>query len=153
MNNWLMGVVVTLLIQGPARAAIETPFSATHGAFFGVSVADIDASVTWYSEKLGLTVVMRSPKQDKASAVVLEGGGLTVELVQHDNASDASNEAPLVHGIFKAGLVVDDLDKTLATLKARGVPIFLGPFPARGNIKSNALIKDNAGNLIQFFGK
>jgi catechol 2,3-dioxygenase-like lactoylglutathione lyase family enzyme len=152
MNNWFTGAVVALLIQGPARAAIEPPFASTHGAFFALSVADMDASVKWYSDKLGLTVVMRSPKQDKASAVVLEGGGLTVELVHHDDARAAS-EPPLVHGIMKVGVVVDDLDKTLATLKARGVPIFLGPFPARGNIKSNALIKDNAGNLIQFFGR
>jgi len=153
MNNWLMCVVVALLLQGPARAAIETPFGAAHGVFFALSVSDIDASVTWYSEKLGLAVVMRSPKQDKASAVVLEGGGLAVELVKHDDAMPPSKEPPLTHGFMKAGLVVDDLDKTLANLKARGVPIFLGPFPARGTIKSNAIIKDNAGNLIQFFGR
>jgi glyoxalase/bleomycin resistance protein/dioxygenase superfamily protein len=101
----------------------------------------------------GLAIVMQQPKQEKASVVVLEGGGLTVELVQHDDAVDQSGEAPLVHGIFKVGLVVDDLDKTLTTLKVRGVPIFLGPYPARGNVRSNALINDNAGNLIQFFGK
>lgn len=152
MKSWFMGVVVALLTQGPARAAIEPPFPSTRGAFFALSVADMDASVKWYSEKLGLTVVMRSPQQDKASAIVLEGAGLTVELVHHDDARAAAQEPPLVHGIMKVGLVVDDLDKTLTTLKARGVPIFLGPFPARGTIRSNAIIKDNAGNLIQFFG-
>ena len=153
MYNWLMCVVVALLVQGPTRAALQPPFASTHGAFFALSVADFDASVKWYSEKLGLAVVLRSPKQDKAAAVVLEGGGLTVELVKHDDAIAASKEPPLIHGFMKAGLVVDDLERTLAFLKERGVPIFLGPFPARGNIKSNALIKDNAGNLIQFFGK
>jgi len=153
MNNWLMCVVVALLAQGPPRAALEPPFASTHGAFFALSVADIDASVKWYSDKLGLAVVMRSPQQEKASAVVLEGGGLTVELVQHDDAIAASKEPPLIHGFMKAGVVVDDLDRTLATLKGRGVPIFLGPFPARENIKSNAIIKDNAGNMIQFFGR
>jgi predicted lactoylglutathione lyase len=84
MKNWLMCVVVTLLVQAPTRAALEPPFASTHGAFFALSVADIDSSVKWYSEKLGLAVVMRSPKQDKASAGVLEGSGLTVELVKHD---------------------------------------------------------------------
>lgn len=153
MKNWLMCVVVALLVQNPTRAALEPPFASTHGAFFALSVADIDASAKWYSEKLGLAVVMRSPQQDKASAVVLEGGGLTVELVKHDDAIAPSKESPLIYGFMKVGLVVDDLDKTIANLKGRGVPIFLGPFPARGNIKSNAIIKDNAGNLIQFFGK
>jgi catechol 2,3-dioxygenase-like lactoylglutathione lyase family enzyme len=153
MNNWLMCVAVALLFQGATRPTVQPPFSSTHGAFFALSVSDIDASAMWYSEKLGLSVVMRSPKQDKASAIVLEGAGLTVELVQHDDAIAASKEPPLAHGFFKMGFVVDDFDKTLAALKARGVPMFLGPFPARGNIKSNAIIKDNAGNLIQFFGR
>lgn len=153
MNNWFLCVVIALLIQGSTPPALERPFASTHGAFFALSVADMDASVKWYSEKLGLTVVMRTPKQDKASAVVLEGGGLTVELVHHDDARAALQEPPLVHGIMKVGLVVDDLETTLAALKARSVPIFLGPFPARGSIRSNALIKDNAGNLIQFFGR
>ncbi len=153
MKNWLTCVVVALLVQGSTRAEPEPPFASTHGAFFALSVEDIDASVKWYSEKLGLALLMRTPKQDKASAVVLEGGGLTVELVKHDDAIPPSKEPPLMHGFMKAGLVVDDLDRTLAALKARGVPVFIGPFPARGNIKSNAIIKDNAGNLIQFFGK
>jgi hypothetical protein len=61
----------------------------------------------WYSEKLGLKVVMRVPKTDKAAVTVLEGGGLIVELIQHDDA----------------------------------LPL------------NNVIIKDNAGNLIQVFGK
>jgi NlpC/P60 family protein len=62
-------------------------------------------------------------------------------------------DALLVHGILKVGVVVDDLDQTLTTLKARGVPVFLGPYPARDKVRSNGIIKDNARNLIQFFGK
>ena len=63
--------------------------------------------------------------------VVLEGGGLTVELVQLVAAVADARAAQLTHGLFKSGLVVDDLDRTLAALKARGVPIAIGPFPAR----------------------
>ena len=58
-----------------------------------------------------------------------------------------------IHGLFKAGVVVDDFDKTLATLRSRGVEFAFGPFPARPNQRANVLIKDNAGNLIQIFGK
>jgi catechol 2,3-dioxygenase-like lactoylglutathione lyase family enzyme len=153
MYAWLTCVLIAVFTQGQsAPPQADAPFSATRGAFFALSVADINASATWYTEKLGLTVTLRQPKQEKAAVVVLEGGGLTVELVQHDDAVKASKDVPLTHGIFKVGLVVDDLDKTVASLKARGVPIFLGPFPARGKAKSNAIIKDNAGNLIQFFG-
>jgi catechol 2,3-dioxygenase-like lactoylglutathione lyase family enzyme len=134
-----------------------TPFT-TRGAFIGVSVADMDASVAWYSEKLGLTVVTRHPRVEQSQAVVLEGGGLIVELMKHDDAVPLGKAAPaitrnyLVHGIFKAGIVVDDFDKTISQLKARGVQIAIGPFPATKEQRANAIIRDNAGNFIQFFG-
>lgn len=143
--------------QSP-RSTTEPPEMATTGAFFALYVADIEASTKWYSEKLGLEVVMSMPKKDKVAVTVLEGGGLIVELIQHDDASPlsraaAGNDKLLVHGMFKAGVIVDDLDKMLAMLKARNVPIAFGPFPATPNQRANAIIRDNAGNLIQFFGK
>ena len=128
------------------------------GAFFALSVADLAASEKWYSERLGLSVVMRTPKQDKASAVVLEGDGLIVELIQHDDAVPLARAAPAVkstmevHGIVKAGVIVADFDRTLAILRERKVEIAFGPYPARPGQRANVLVRDNAGNLIQFFG-
>ena len=75
------------------------------------------------------------------------------------DARSASHEAApaitrnyLVHGISKAGIVVQDFDKTIANLKARGIPIVIVPFPATAEQRANAIIRDNAGNYIQFFG-
>jgi catechol 2,3-dioxygenase-like lactoylglutathione lyase family enzyme len=141
----------------PNPSRVEPAFT-TRGAFVGISVADIEASVGWYSQKLGLAVVMRPPKVEKSTAVILEGGGLIVELMHHEDAVPLSRAAPainrnyIVHGIFKAGIVVDDFDKTIATLRARGVQIAIGPFPATAEQRANAIIRDNAGNYIQFFG-
>jgi catechol 2,3-dioxygenase-like lactoylglutathione lyase family enzyme len=123
------------------------------GAFFALSVADLKASTEWYQDKLGLKVVMQMPKQDKAAVTVLEGGGLIVELIQHDDAAPAGKDNILVHGIFKAGVIVDDFDQTVEALKARHVEIAFGPFPKKANQRANVIVKDNAGNLIQFFGK
>ena len=142
-----------------AGPTTEPPVIAATGAFFALSVADIEASVKWYSEKLGLKVIMQLPKKDRVAVTVLEGGGLIVELIQHDDAMPLSKAAPAVkdnffiHGVFKAGVIVDDFDKTLAMLKARHVEIAFGPWPARANQRANVIIRDNAGNLIQFFGK
>jgi catechol 2,3-dioxygenase-like lactoylglutathione lyase family enzyme len=142
----------------PATSTTKSSVMST-GAFFALSVADIDASAKWYSEKLGLKIVMRPPKANRAAAVVLEGGGLIVELIQHDDAVPLSKVAPavknnlLVHGIFKAGVIVDDFDRTVAMFRERNVPIAFGPFPARANQRANVIIRDNGGNLIQFFGK
>ena len=151
-----MGVVA---FATPLHAGAQSrPVFETRGAFFALSVADLDASTRWYTEKLGLAVVMRPPKQDKSAVAVLEGGGLIVELLQRDDATPLRQAAPsatanyLVHGFFKAGVIVDDLNATLTALRARGVEIAMGPFPASKDQRANAIIRDNAGNLIQFFG-
>jgi catechol 2,3-dioxygenase-like lactoylglutathione lyase family enzyme len=141
----------------PAPAPSEPAFSAK-GAFFALSVADVDASVNWYSEKFGMAAVLRPPKIDGSTAVVLEGGGLIVELLQRDDAMPLTKAAPSVdrnyrvHGFFKAGVVVDDFDATVARLKARGVAIAMGPFPKTPEQRANVIVRDNSGNLIQFIG-
>jgi catechol 2,3-dioxygenase-like lactoylglutathione lyase family enzyme len=135
------------------------PIFTTKGAFLAASVADVDASARWYSERLGLRVVMQTPKRDGTRMVALEGGGLLVELIEDDAASPLRQAAPKialdyrVHGIFKAGVVVDDWDRLVAGLKARGVPIAIGPFPATAEQRSNLLVRDHDGNFIQFFGQ
>jgi catechol 2,3-dioxygenase-like lactoylglutathione lyase family enzyme len=148
-----------LVSSEPTSAQAEPAFR-TAGAFFAISVADMAASAKWYQDKFGLSIVMSSPKQAgaPAGAMALEGGGLIVELVQHDSARALSQVAPalrssyLVHGFFKGGVIVDDFDRAVATLRARGVEIAMGPFPRRGAMRANVIVRDNAGNLIQLFG-
>ena len=159
------GIVADLWIRSASgwsqsiAAQGATPlFTSVKGAFIGVSVRDLEASVRWYEEKFGLEVIMRPPKIEKSTAVILSGGGLTVELMHHEDAVPLSTAAPtinrnfLVHGIFKAGIVVDEFDKVIAGLRARGVPIAIGPFAATAEQPANAIIRDNSGNYIQFFG-
>lgn len=149
---WLM---FPLLAHAQSSDAAFAPaaFSAK-GAFFALSVPDMDASVKWYSQAFGLKVTMQT--KDKVSVTVLAGGGLIVELIHSDEAKSRSQAAVKddigLHGIFKAGILVDDFDKTLATLKARNVEIAFGPFPSKENGMKNVIIRDNAGNLIQIFG-
>jgi catechol 2,3-dioxygenase-like lactoylglutathione lyase family enzyme len=143
------------------KATSEPPFT-VRGAFFALSVADLESSARWYSEKFGLKVVMQAPKTKtvRSAVVVLAGGGLLVELIQTDEAMPLSKAASgikahqLIYGITKSGLIVDNFDETLALLRARNVPILIGPFPAHDSTGlKNFIIKDNDENLIQFFGK
>jgi Glyoxalase/Bleomycin resistance protein/Dioxygenase superfamily len=62
------------------------PIVAASGAFFALSVPDVQESSRWYSEKLGMHVVMQLPTREKIAVIVLEGGGLIVELIQNDPA-------------------------------------------------------------------
>ena len=149
-----------LLVCTPAADAqtADPPFTAT-GAFIALSVPDVAASARWYREKLGLRIVLEPPKAGEATAVILEGGGLLVELIQHDGAKPLGTLAPgvrgsvYVHGYFKAGLIVEDFDRTIAALRARGIEIAFGPYPRSATQRANAIIRDNAGNLIQFLGR
>jgi catechol 2,3-dioxygenase-like lactoylglutathione lyase family enzyme len=154
----LAGLVLASPIdaQGPPG---RTPFKPVEGAFFALSVADIRASSQWYRDKLGLEVVLDIPPQGGTAVTVLEGGGLTVELLQHANARSLSSACPgvgdpqLVHGFVKAGFVVKDFDGVVAELRARGVDVAYGPFPASDTQKANVILRDNSGNLIQVFGR
>jgi catechol 2,3-dioxygenase-like lactoylglutathione lyase family enzyme len=139
-------------------AATPAPLFTTTGAFFALSVADLAASTAWYTEKFGLRTVT-SASQDNASFALLEGSGLIVELVQLRDAVPLAKAAPsargreLIHGLFKAGIVVDDFDALVAGLKTRGIEVAYGPFAKQATQRANVIVRDNAGNLIQFFGR
>jgi catechol 2,3-dioxygenase-like lactoylglutathione lyase family enzyme len=147
---------VTKAQSSPSQAA---PAFSSSGAFLGISVPDLDASTRWYVEKLGMRVVFQPPVRDGYAVRVLQGAGFMVELLHNAAAAPLRTLAPsvshttLVHGIFKGGVIVDDYDRTLAVLRERGADIAIGPFPARDGVPANFIVRDNAGNLIQFFGR
>lgn len=132
------------------------PLANADGAFFALSVPDADQAATWYSEKLGLKAIMKPPAQEGSEVLILGGGGLIVELIERGDAMPLRQAAPtvthdaMVHGVFKAGVIVKDWDALLAGLKARDIPIALGPFAASAEQRANLIIRDNNGNYIQF---
>ena len=144
-----------------AAVAAAEPFAAVRGGFVALSVADLDASAKWYAETLDLKIVRpRSQSPDgKSLGTVLTGHGLIVELVQHSEAMPLRQAAPTltrtyqIHGIFKAGIIVDDLDATLRELERRKVDIAFRTFTDAALDYRTFAIRDPSGNFIQFFGK
>lgn len=156
-----MRKILLLLCLLPAAAFAQstqpTVAFQTSGAFIALSVEDLEASTNWYVEKLGLRVVKRPPPHEGTTVAILEGGGLIVELIDHPAAKSLNAAANishnfLVHGIFKSGIIVTNYDAVLATLRERGIPIAMGPFPAQDGLRANFIIRDNSGNFLQFFG-
>ena len=145
-----------LLAVAAASDGAPIPVTRAQGAFFALSVPDADAAATWYSDKLGLTVIMRPPEQSGTQVIVVGGGGLIIELIEQQGAIPLSQAAPavkhdtMVLGPFKAGAIVKDWDGLVAALKMRGVPIAMGPFPRTAEQRANLIIRDNNGNYIQF---
>jgi len=152
MKTFLMALALVSCLVAPLQAAEnDRPLKGISGAFFALSVANIEESARWYAEKLGLEVVLQL--NQGTAVTVLEGEGLTVELIQDPNARPATGQPGSVHGFYKAGFAVKDLGKTLKQLTARGVQVAFGPFPAKDGQRANVIIRDNAGNLIQLFGE
>src|SRR5688500_14681110 len=120
-------VLLSALVPAPLLAQTHTPLLKSTGAVSGLAVPDHDASARWYADKLGRRVVLDPPAHEGVKARVLEGGGLIVELIHNPKAVPLRTAAPaithttLVHGMFKAGVIVDDYEQTLAALPARGV--------------------------------
>jgi catechol 2,3-dioxygenase-like lactoylglutathione lyase family enzyme len=138
--------------QAPSRVD-QGPFAGATGAFIAFSVPDLEASVAWYTEKLGLRRTMTIPRMGQiVGGAALEGDGLFVELLQHEAARPGSTPAELTHGVAKAGLMVPEFERTVAALRARGVEFFGGPYPARPGQRANVMFKDNAGNMLQILG-
>ena len=143
--------VGTPVTNAPART---TPA----GTFFAVSVQDLGRTVDWYSKVFDLRPTMSNKTPQGTEVTVLEGTGLVVELVRLPEAVSLATALPTlkareyVHGIFKTGVIVTDFDGLLARLRAGGVEIAYGPFPARDTQRANLIVRDPEGNLIQFFG-
>jgi catechol 2,3-dioxygenase-like lactoylglutathione lyase family enzyme len=150
----LFATILALFAHGNAgQQNRPRPIAWTAGTFFAISVSDMPGSVSWYRDKFGLGVVMQTPKQNGSAVTVLEGGGMIVELIQKDGSSRPAGHTMDTQGIAKVGIVVNDFEKLKTDLRARGIGIFMGPWPARNGQRANLIIQDNEGNLIQFFGK
>ena len=148
----LSAALATAAAPVRAQAPAGAPVVAARGAVVALSVPDIEASVAWYTQKLGLRLTARPANTDTVKVAILEGEGILVELIQHAQAAPkpAPADAP-AQGIFKAGFFVADFDATLARLRERGVDIAYGPYPAKDGQRANVIIRDNAGNLLQLF--
>jgi catechol 2,3-dioxygenase-like lactoylglutathione lyase family enzyme len=155
----VVGVMVQKNNSGSTQSpTVKPPFKTVNGGFMALSVPDLDASAKWYEEKLGLKIVKHAAAPDKA-ATILQGNGLSVELVWFANAVPLAKVAPQLqgshqlHGIFKSGIFVDDLDDALKALKSRNVTMAFETFYDKSMDCRMFAIRDNNGNILQFFGK
>lgn len=157
--------VCILLLASCAPVAQEKAtgpavFGKPVGSFFALSVGDIQATTKWYEDKLGFRVLKTGTAWgDKVRFALLGADGAVIEIIQHKNAKPLSAVAPDItesfqlHGIFKMGVIVADLDETYRRVKERGVPIAYEIMPARDIPYRSFSIRDNEKNLVQFFGK
>jgi methylmalonyl-CoA/ethylmalonyl-CoA epimerase len=126
----------------------------------GISVANLEESITWYKEMLGFEEVMRMDRGETIENMIIghiRRGDCYIELFQVAGAKPLPeyrrdpNADLAVHGLAHFGLQVDDLHGALEELKAKGVEVAMGPIDTPG--VAFVFIRDNSGNafeLIEF---
>ena len=146
---------------GTKMSSDTKPVFKANGGFVAITVPDLDASAKWYVENLGLRIVKNHAMRpdNKAAVTILQGNGFAVELIWLADAAPLAKVAPQakgaqdIHGILKSGLFVDDLDATLKELKSRNVTMAFDTFYDKSMDCRMFAIRDNNGNILQFFGK
>jgi catechol 2,3-dioxygenase-like lactoylglutathione lyase family enzyme len=90
-----------------------------------------DRTVAFYTEVLGFRVKARDhiarPGGSALDLVYLDLGGTTVELISYDGVKlDPAPQSEHL-GYRMMALEIDDMDQTVAELKAKGVEVVWGP--------------------------
>ena len=96
--------------------------------FATIHVANLEASIRFYDEVIGLKVARRFPAGPNmeiafmAEAGMEEGGAAEIELI-----CDKGAEPPVYGEWPSLGLAVSDLDQAMDQVKKQGVEIVAGP--------------------------
>ena len=114
---------------------------------------DIEASIVFYRDLLGLRESFRTPSGGEPEHVEFVAGGFTIGLGTVDAARQAHGVAP-TPGAPSMAIVLwtNDVDETYARLAAAGVPTIREPRDT-GNDNRNALVRDPDHNLVELVSK
>ncbi|MFI0444069.1 VOC family protein [Actinomadura sp. 6N118] len=117
-----------------------------------VTAEDLDATIEWYTSKLGFTVDQRFDSH-ATTFVFIVSGDVKIELMAGassrqaptDNVLTSMDPARLHHFC----LAVEDLDAAISQLGAQGVDLIGGPMKVADIGQRIAFISDNLGNIIE----
>jgi lactoylglutathione lyase/glyoxylase I family protein len=131
----------------------SSPFAGLRHDHVALRVADFDAALRWYVDKLDFSVDQRWPFGELQLAY-LSHGSAKLELLagagpqeqEHFAELDASFAKERIHHLC---LAVDDVDAVVAELARRGVGLLGEPFEVEEIGRRLAFLEDNAGNLIE----
>jgi catechol 2,3-dioxygenase-like lactoylglutathione lyase family enzyme len=121
----------------------------------GISVTaeDLDATLDWYSSKLGFAVDRRFVVDGTTFAFIVSGG-VKIELVAGASRRDEAPTDDLLASLDPQRLhhfciAVEDLDATVSRLRDRDVELIAGPMDVAAIGQRIAFITDNIGTIIE----
>jgi lactoylglutathione lyase len=113
-----------------------------------ITVKDMDASIKFYREVLGLELLRRRPIPENKAEIAFLGDGetdSTIELTYWTEKEDWSEGDELDH----IALAVPDMDVAMQLFRDHQVEIALEPYSLQGSTTRIAFIKDPNGIWLE----
>lgn len=136
----------------PPQTLEASPF------FTALSVSSVETSAAWYGKVFGFEVVRKIEQPERGLRIfLLRKPGALLELVETKAATKPTDLEPplerrfLLHGVFKVGFLVEDLDQTIGRLEALGVELRGKVFTESDGSFRSLQVEDPDGNVIQIF--
>jgi len=122
----------------------------------GMTVSDMDRSLDFYVDLLGLELVLHKKNKDGGELAFLDAGGGMLEMAAPAGGANRSADVPngrsgLRHLTFR----FDNVDDTYAKLEAAGVDMIEPPRPAANSevLRKVAFCRDPDGIIIELSEK
>ena len=138
----------------PIDSAREAPIPSTRIAIdVGILVADLESSLGFYRDLIGLTAIAELPTSliGKGRMVQLRHGESLIKLVELNEPPSSHSPAGIsaAFGYRYITLLVTDLEAIFAKLVAANVAIAL-PITQLPNGAEIAMVADPDGNIVEF---
>jgi lactoylglutathione lyase len=117
---------------------------------FAFEVADLDAAIRFYVDRLGFVETWRHLNEDEAEeCAFLTAGDVRLELLAQ--VGDGKFQRPAIQPPYcpHLALAVDDMDVAVAHLKEQGIPILRGPLIVDSEVRW-LYFADPDNNVIEY---
>lgn len=105
-----------------------------------MAVADMDESIRFYTEVMGLEIESRHNPRPGINITLVKGeGDAMIELIEN-------KETPQETGLFSVGMEVEDISTTVEELRSKGAKFKMEPVPI--TVGMLAFVEDPNGTQI-----
>ena len=117
----------------------------------GTTSRDLDKTIAFYCDLLGLRLVLRKPQAAGELAFLDAGGGMLEVFAPGAEISPTRDVPPEEAGMRHVTFAVTELDEMIARLETAGVSIIERPRPAHNTelIKRVAFVRDPDGIIVE----
>jgi len=155
-------LIIFLGLASSRHPDVEHPalLGKPNGSFFALLVPQASEAAEWYRDYLGFSVIRSTEGPGGASrTVMLEQQGVLLEIIEARGSfnlqSVTSKKTSLLQGVRKVGIVIEeDGFDSLHSALVRKKATFIGDVFTDDGLKMRSfIVRDNSGNLVQFFSR